>query len=47
MTFAYTYEDPEYQREEDEAEYADEPDQAAESLAVEAQDDRPLYIWLR
>jgi hypothetical protein len=46
MTFAYTYEDPEYQREADEEDLPElEPE--VEIVAVESQDDRPLYIWLR
>ena len=46
MTFAYTYEDPEYHREADDVDWQDQEPES-ESIAVESQDDRPLYIWLR
>jgi hypothetical protein len=46
MTFAYTYEDPEYHREADDEDLP-ELEPIPEPVAVEVADDRPLYIWLR
>lgn len=46
MTFAYTYEDPEYHREADDVDWP-EPESEPESISVESLDDRPLYIWLK